>query len=1288
MARIYVSSTSIDLEDHRKTVSQALRRLGHEDVAMDYYVAEDMRPVDRSLSDVASCDVYVGIFAYRYGYVPKENNPEGRSITELEYRKAQEVGIPCLIFLLSDEAPWPTNKREKGEGAQKIEALREELSGGGKHVVNFFGTADELARKVNEAVTKWATEKGLIAKRQLTDWDAYREAVIHKHQWVRLQVIAGASKDRGPVKIPLTEVFESQLATTGASGADVPEEVRKYQEIIYGPKPEAPVATAEAEEIEEAPDDEDPLLMGNPEQVLDLLGRERTQVILGGPGSGKSTILQYVMLRVCQIGAAREALPLHLQDAPLPFLIDLRNYVLQKAEDFSNYIVKNALDIYDSSIEIDNLISVLGEERQALVLFDGLDEVFDPDERRRVINQFQSFAHRYPHARIVVTSRIAGYDRTALGLAGFEHYTLLPLTLSQIRHFAEQWYEYYTLEETDRTAQGLIQRIIESPRLLDLAGNPLLLTMMAVIYKDRDLPNERWKLYERCAETLLEDWDLGKGIEDEDFKLSLPVRTAQKSEILQRVSMYMLEHEQKGRELNAIAYGPLLDVVATYFEEKYQKSRGEAEAISVDILRHLMERTYVLAGIGERIFGFVHRTFMEYFAACHCKEQFNKSKSDYNWLNNEIFGAHWNKSEWEEVLLLLIAMLHDQKTPIHEIIGHLQPKDYREQPLKLAFAGQCLGEAGDLQDQGQGSRVLRHLANAIFRYVVSKTIDLNTLLKAFASLAPLVTPTPDHVRTTIGFMDTSNLVASRMAAWQMGFALRTRKERLAYALMALNDPNEAVRRGAIAALEREWPGRADVGDALIEVVRSDRQARVRLAALSAMQRSWRSDPAILDAISSRIDDENGYRNVIKLVEYLAAAWRNNEKALDLVLTLAGPRPKARDSYDYDSVMSAVLPALSWGWTGNPKTLAFLQQQASTYSKPSIRSIALQEIAQRWSNKIGTLEFLQKRTEEDPDPQTRVVGLKVIQRHWAFDEDALSILQHAAVTDPEPVTRVTALELITHTWRSFNVLLFVEERANAETELKVKTAAFNAIASGWQNATHAFSFLLKWAKNSSDAQIRIAALEAIERGWRNTDKGFRFIKDRAVIDPDPKVREIGLRLMAGLRHKPNAALFIYSMGQVKETVSVLRERSRNEPDSAVRESIVELLQHFARLRSASLKPAVYETLMNLATNDSEPGIRLRALNEIARKDNRDLWTSTTLTFLRSQLPFLKRQATSNSEAPMRCLALEVIGSALFDDDSLRFLKEAAIKDTDPSVRSDALQIIDENSNQHTPKPTLP
>ena len=652
---------------------------------------------------------------------------------------------------------------------------------------------------------------------------------------------------------------------------------RKYQELIYGvrvpasPDEEAAAATHEQEASEEAAEAEalGPLFSSNPELVLDVLGREPTQVILGGPGSGKSTILNYAMLRLCEAGATQDTLPLHLQSVQVPFLVVLRNYVLQQAPDFVTYIVKNATEFYGATVEAESLGSLLEQEGQALVFFDGLDEVFDADERSRVIAQFQTFARRYPRSCIIVTSRIAGYERTVLGLAGFEHYTLLPFALGQIRHFSTQWYQYYTLEGTERTAQGLVQRIVESPRLLDLGGNPLLLTMMAVIYKDRDLPNERWKLYERCAETLLEDWDLrAHSIDDEDFRLAVLIRTQQKSEILQRVSMYMLEHRQSGRELNAIAYAPLLDIVASYLEEKYQRSPGEAGAIAVDILRHLRERTYVLAEIGERIFGFVHRTFMEYFAACFYLAEFNRLGADFRWVSR-LFVDRWGRSEWEEVLLLLIAMLHDQGTPIREIVEYLRVECRSPVPVNVAFAARCLGEAGDLQDPAQAQALLAELASGIEEYALqTREAEAQAFveagLRAFATLAPLVSQPPPAVQEVIDRLNQASTVAARMAAWQMGFALRSRKERLGFALAALNDKEEAVRRGVIAALEREWPGRADIAQRLAAVVRDDRHGRVRQAALAAMQRSWRYEPAILDAIASRVDEESAYTSDVKV----------------------------------------------------------------------------------------------------------------------------------------------------------------------------------------------------------------------------------------------------------------------------------------------------------------------------------------------------------------------------------------------------------------------------------------
>ena len=140
--------------------------------------------------------------------------------------------------------------------------------------------------------------------------------------------------------------------------------------------------------------------------------------------------------------------------------------------------------------------------------------------------------------------------------------------------------------------------------------------------------------------------------------------------------------------MNAIAYAPLLEVVASYLEEKYQRSRGDAEAVAVDILRHLMERTYVLAGIGERVFGFVHRTFMEYFAACRCQAEFNARMSDFAWWTRDIFGAHWQGRNGE-VLLLLVAMLHEQDTPIREVVEYVRSKCRTAIPWNIAFAVRC-----------------------------------------------------------------------------------------------------------------------------------------------------------------------------------------------------------------------------------------------------------------------------------------------------------------------------------------------------------------------------------------------------------------------------------------------------------------------------------------------------------------------------------------------------------------------------------------------------------------------
>jgi Domain of unknown function (DUF4062) len=98
MTTIYLSSTYEDLKDYRIAVFEALRKAGYQVLAMEDYVAADKRPVDKCLADVAEADIYIGLFAYRYGYVPppEHGNPNGLSITELEFRHAEKLRKPCL----------------------------------------------------------------------------------------------------------------------------------------------------------------------------------------------------------------------------------------------------------------------------------------------------------------------------------------------------------------------------------------------------------------------------------------------------------------------------------------------------------------------------------------------------------------------------------------------------------------------------------------------------------------------------------------------------------------------------------------------------------------------------------------------------------------------------------------------------------------------------------------------------------------------------------------------------------------------------------------------------------------------------------------------------------------------------------------------------------------------------------------------------------------------------------------------------------------------------------------
>jgi Domain of unknown function (DUF4062) len=145
--KLYLSSTYKDLKDYRAFVAKYLRKNQYQVTMMEEDVARDELVEFACQGDVAKCDVYIGIFAWRYGYVPVDNNPLGKSVTEMEYAAADK--ITRLLFLLDDTATanWPDEMKD--EDLTKITALRTEFK---KYCAGYFSDPKGLTLEIISAL--------------------------------------------------------------------------------------------------------------------------------------------------------------------------------------------------------------------------------------------------------------------------------------------------------------------------------------------------------------------------------------------------------------------------------------------------------------------------------------------------------------------------------------------------------------------------------------------------------------------------------------------------------------------------------------------------------------------------------------------------------------------------------------------------------------------------------------------------------------------------------------------------------------------------------------------------------------------------------------------------------------------------------------------------------------------------------------------------------------------------------------------------------------------------------
>jgi hypothetical protein len=96
---VMISSTAKDLADYREQVKQACLRLGVHPMMMEHLPALDADAIVASLAMVDAAEIYVGVFAHRYGYVPAGREA---SITEM-VRTSRSQGMPRLLFLAAED---------------------------------------------------------------------------------------------------------------------------------------------------------------------------------------------------------------------------------------------------------------------------------------------------------------------------------------------------------------------------------------------------------------------------------------------------------------------------------------------------------------------------------------------------------------------------------------------------------------------------------------------------------------------------------------------------------------------------------------------------------------------------------------------------------------------------------------------------------------------------------------------------------------------------------------------------------------------------------------------------------------------------------------------------------------------------------------------------------------------------------------------------------------------------------------------------------------------------------
>ncbi len=516
-------------------------------------------------------------------------------------------------------------------------------------------------------------------------------------------------------------------------------------------------------------------------------------VILGDPGSGKSTALKRYALEL-----------LAAEDGPLPLLVPLAAYAQDLRDEPSLSIIEFAARYY-AARDAPGLQPLFDYQRgagQLVYLLDGLDEV-PGDLRGQVSDMVTALAPNLGGNRLIATSRITGY--VPLALRDYQEATIERLQEDQIAAFVHNWYAAFFAGrpplgvEARQTADRLLEIIRTNPGVAKLADNPLTLTLLALLFfaGNAELPRRRVKLYGYVARTLIADWHRARNL------AGIPVGSAHDElEVLQQIGpLAYWMHDQKPEGVAS------RDEVAQVLARVERAARPDEDPLPRvnRFLEVLSKDVGLLAEKGAGQWGFSHQTFQEYFAAREIARRPRQMAAE--------IARRAPDPRWTEVIRLAIAYLGSETGATEdatELVAKtiLKRKDPYERYLhrNLLLAGRVLAD-----DPGVPLPAALPIARRLFE--LWRETEVTALQESTGAILRDLLSTPLRA-AILGWF--GEMIGAKREIWRLSMVVGEPTVQAAL-LPLLADPDPTVRSNTASTL-RTVAGEPKVQAALLPLL--------------------------------------------------------------------------------------------------------------------------------------------------------------------------------------------------------------------------------------------------------------------------------------------------------------------------------------------------------------------------------------------------------------------------------------------------------------------------------------